>query len=164
MAVTSSTLPPDFLGGGSPNLTITPIDFSQTSVKHYAGLYAVVIDNAFSASECADLVRIAEARAAGKWERAMIDVGFGEQELDTMVRNCGRIICDGRELAGKIWARVKDAVPEIHVLQDWPDWADVTGEGICEREEVWKMTRLNERLRFLKYGAGEYFRREFSLV
>ena len=91
----------------------------------------------------------------------MIDAGYGMQMLDTTVRNCGRIVCDDHEIAERIWARVKDAVPEIGVLKDWPD---VTGERVCERKEVWKMTRLNERLRFLKYGAGDYFRRESSIV
>lgn len=94
----------------------------------------------------------------------MIDAGYGQQILDTTVRSCGRIIWDDREMAEKIWARVKGAVPEIEVLKDWPDWVDVTGKWACLRKEVWKMTRLNERLRFLKYGAGEYFRRGFCLV
>ena len=34
--------------------------------------------------------------------------------------------------------------------------------GPTKRKEVWKVTRLNERLRFLKYVGGEYFRRELS--
>lgn len=164
MVLLSSTLPPDFLSGPSPKLTVTPIDFSQAGLRAYTGCYAVIIDNAFSAAECAALVRLAEVGAAGKWERAMIDAGYGEQILDTMVRSCGRIIWDDREMAEKIWARVKGAVPEIGCLKDWPDWVDVTGEGVCERKEVWRMTRLNERLRFLKYGAGEYFRRGSTLV
>lgn len=159
MALPSSTLPPDFLCGPIPKLSVTPIDFSQTALKAYAGRYAVIIDNAFSAAECAALVRMAEARAAGKWEPAMIEAGYGDQILDTTVRSCGRIIWDDREMAEMIWARVKGAVPEIEVLKDWPDWIDVTGKWACARKEVWKMTRLNERLRFLKYGAGEYFRR-----
>ena len=52
-------------------------------------------------------------------------------------------------------------MPELELLKDWPN---VTGKWACARKEVWKMARLNERLRFLKYGAGEYFRRESSLV
>ncbi|SLM33930.1 oxidoreductase domain containing protein [Lasallia pustulata] len=127
----------------------------QTSRVSQSGLYAVIVDNAFTASECASLVRTAEVRAGGKWEHAMIDVGHGVQELDTTVRSCGRIVCDDQEIAEKIWVRVKDAVPEVEVLKDWPE---VTGKWACRLKEVWKMTRLNERLRFLKYGPGEYFR------
>jgi hypothetical protein len=37
---------------------------------------------------------------------------------------------------------------------------EVTGSGPVKRREVWKMTRLNERMRFLKYTKGEYFKRE----
>jgi hypothetical protein len=60
----------------------------------------------------------------------------------------------------KLWARIEASVPEIHRLQNW---ALVTGNGPAKRGETWKVTRLNERGRYLKYTGGEYFKRTFSL-
>lgn len=76
-------------------------------------------------------------------------------------RKCGRIIYDEPELVARLWERVKDLVPELHELVCKPE---VTGSGPAKRREVWKMTRLNERMRFLKYTAGEYFKRKLFVV
>jgi hypothetical protein len=37
----------------------------------------------------------------------------------------------------------------------------VTGNGPAKRGETWKVTRLNERGRYLKYTGGEYFKRMY---
>ena len=34
----------------------------------------------------------------------------------------------------------------------------IFGNGPAKRDEVWRLTRPNERMRFLKYEGGEYFR------
>ena len=34
----------------------------------------------------------------------------------------------------------------------------ITGKGPVKRGETWRLTRLNEKLRFLKYTSGMYFR------
>ena len=88
----------------------------------------------------------------------MIDAGGGRQELATDSRDCGRIIWDDREIAKRIWNRVKDVVPEIHSLSNAPK---ITGNWAAMRKETWRAERLNERMRFLKYGEGQYFRREY---
>lgn len=85
----------------------------------------------------------------------MVNVGNGQQRLYEDTRKCGRIIWDDRDIVAKIWARIEDTVPDIHRLQDW---SVVTGPGPTKRREVWKVTRLNERMRFLKYVGGEYFK------
>ena len=87
----------------------------------------------------------------------MVNVGNGEQELRTDVRNCGRIIWDSEDIVEKIWGRVKPHVPEILKLENMPQ---ITGSGPVRRGEVWKASRLNERMRFLKYGCDEYFNGE----
>jgi hypothetical protein len=74
-------------------------------------------------------------------------------------RKCGRIIFDSQEIVDKIWDRVKDFVPELHKIQAAPM---VTGSGPSMRRETWALTRLNERMRFLKYTSGEYFKRKLS--
>ena len=156
MGSTPFTLPSDFLTGPSPNLTIAQIDFPKRGLPDYKGLYAALIDNAFTASECASLVRAAEARTDGTWEQAMINVGGGRQMVITDARNCGRIIWDDAEVVERIWKRIRGAVPEVEVLKNCPK---ILGSGPVKWGETWRMTRLNERMRFLKYGEGEYFRR-----
>ena len=158
MAYASSALPTDFLSGPPPNLLhVKHINFAETRLEEYDGLYAVVIDNALSADECATLVHAAEARTNGTWEPAMVNRGDGTQQLATCVRNCGRTLWDDSSVVEKIWSRVKGAVPELEILKEWPE---VTGPASVLKKEKWKVVGLNERMRFLKYGAGHYFRRK----
>lgn len=151
------TLPSDFLSRPAPNLTVQKIDFSKTSLPQYGALYATVIDNALSEEECKALVRAAEAHADGKWEQAMVNVGLGRQKLISDVRDCGRIIWDDATVVDKIWSRISSSVPELKLIENA---ARVTGYGPVKRGETYQMTRLNERMRFLKYGSGQYFRRK----
>lgn len=153
----ATTLPAGFLDGPAPSLTIEKIDFVDKGISEYQDHWAVVLDGVLSQEECNTLLSIAEATTEGQWERAMVNIGGGFQALYEDTRKCGRIIYDSPELASKIWARIDRAVPEISRLHDWEL---VTGLGPWKRGETWKMTRLNERLRFLKYVGGEYFKRK----
>lgn len=148
-------LPNGFLEGPAPNLTRSDIDFTKGGIPEYEGSWAVVLDGVLSQEECDQLVAVAEATTNGTWERALVNIGGGMQAMYEDTRKCGRIILDDRVLAAKIWARVENSVPEIHRLQNWPG---VMGNGPMRRKETWKLTRLNERLRFLKYVGGEYFK------
>lgn len=157
MADTTTTLPEGFLECPAPNLTVSRIDWANTELPECKDLYAVILDGVLSAEECRALVKAAEAHTNGKWERAMVNIGGGLQAMYTDIRNCDRIIWDDVDMVAKIWARIDQAVPELKRLKDWPK---VTGMGPVKRKETWKMTRLNERMRFLKYTEGEYFRRK----
>ncbi|KAL1612611.1 hypothetical protein SLS60_000840 [Paraconiothyrium brasiliense] len=150
-------LPDGFLDGPAPNLTKHVVDFKKQGIPVYDGRWAVVLDGVLTPDECALLTKAAEGTTGGQWERyqAMVNVGNGHQQLYEDTRKCGRIIWDDRDIVAKVWARVADSVSDIHRLQDW---ADVTGIGPAKRKETWKVTRLNERMRFLKYVGGEYFR------
>lgn len=150
-------LPSDFLSGPAQGLIVQRIDFSKTSLPEYDGLYATIIDNALSEAECNTLIRAAEAHAGGKWEQAMVNVGLGRQKLISDVRDCGRIIWDDHITVGKIWSRISSSVPELESIETA---ARVTGHGPVKRGETYQMSRLNERMRFLKYGSGQYFRRK----
>ncbi|MCJ1357293.1 MAG: hypothetical protein MMC33_007289 [Icmadophila ericetorum] len=145
----------NFFAGPGPEITVQRIDFTKTPLPELNGLYAVVLDNVLSASECAEFVTAAEATSNGVWEQAQVNIGGNQQALITDIRDCGRIIWDDKEIAAKIWNRVKRSVPEIEFLKDVPY---VTGWGPAKRKEIWKAVGLNERMRFLKYGAGQYFR------
>ena len=155
MSHPASSFPSTFLTGKPPTPTKTIIDFSKSPLPEYTGDYAVIVDNALTKSECIQLIQAAEARTEGKWEQAMINTGGNTQKLVTDVRDCGRIIWDDHEIVEKIWQRVKHLVPEIHTISQQPQ---VTGLGPVRRKETLKMTRLNERMRFLRYEKGNYFR------
>lgn len=153
-------LPADFLAKPSPDLTATRIDFSKTALPRYAGAYAVILDNVLTHAECRTLLHAAEATQAGKtekWERAMVNIGQGQQAMITDVRNCGRIIWDSRDVVGRIWKRLEH-VPQVREIASLEQKPEITGAGPSKRGEVWRMTRPNERMRFLKYVGGEYFR------
>ena len=160
-AMTTFTVPHDFLlGPGRPKILKAVVDFERAKLPEYKGHYATVLDNVFTKDECDTLVQAAEAQSNGAWEPAMIDVGDGEQVLMTDARDCGRIIWNDADLVERIWSRIEDSVPEIERLKDMPS---VTGKWPVMRGETWKMTRLNERMRFLKYGQGQFFGREQHL-
>jgi hypothetical protein len=150
------SLPKDFLSGPAPNPTVHPINFTETALPEYKDFYAVILDGILTPSECRSLVSAAEEHSQGQWERAMVNIGGGQQKLLLDTRNCGRIIWDNQEIVARIWKRVEGFVPELQRLDKWPA---VTGIRV-RKGEVWKCTRLNERMRFLKYTSGEYFKRE----
>jgi hypothetical protein len=155
---TSHPLPEDFLTTPSPNITSTKIDFTKTPLPKYKDCYAVILENVLTPEECATLIRGAEATAPERgWERAMVNIGGGHQRLMTDQRNCGRIIWDSPEVVDKVWKRIAHLaeVQEIVRLENAPK---VFGNGPAKRQEVWKFTRPNERMRFLKYVGGEYFK------
>ena len=154
-----STLPEGFLSGPAPNLIRKDIDFKKSGIlTGYDNLWAVVLDGVLSEEECDTLIAAAESTTNGRWERALVNIGGGMQAMYEDTRKCGRIIWDDRDVVAKLWTRIEGAVPEIHELKNWPD---VTGNGPAKRMETWKLTRLNERMRFLKYVGGEYFKGMF---
>ncbi|KAL8634484.1 MAG: hypothetical protein Q9228_007921 [Teloschistes exilis] len=159
MSELTFTLPSDFLSKPAGDIHCQKIDFTKTSLPEYKGLYAVILDNVLTKAECDDLVRAAEGRTNGEWEQAMINIGGGHQRLITDARDCGRIIWDDAEIVARIWNRVKDQVPEILSLRGQ---AHITGNGPVRRGETWGFSRLNERMRFLKYTVGQYFGRKLS--
>lgn len=151
-----ASLPSDFLSGAGPQVEVSRIDFNKAGLPGYDGLYAVVLDNVLTAEECDQLVLAAEGCTEGAWEPALVNIGMGMQKLRLDIRKCGRIIWDDRAVVEKVWNRVKNYVPELELLSNAPD---ITGNGPVMRKETWQMTRLNERMRFLKYGAKQYFQR-----
>ncbi|CAD0105879.1 unnamed protein product [Aureobasidium uvarum] len=145
-----TSLPTDFLSTPVSGVTATRIDFDNTPLPEYADLQAYVVDNVLSAHERATL--LSAAQASGPWQRAMIKVGNGRQRQEDDQCKCGRLIWDSPEVAQKVWDRVKVFVPEITILVRQ---AELTGGSAAMRGEVWETSRLNKRLRFLKYEGGE---------
>jgi hypothetical protein len=151
----SYELPEGFLEGPAPNIKRSNVNFTKGGLPGHEGKWAVVLDGVLTEEECEQLVAAAEATTDGVWERAMVNIGGGRQAMYEDTRKCGRIIWDTPEIMAKLWARIEDKVPDIHRLDNWPS---VTGNGPAKWNEVWKVTRLNDRARFLKYVGGEYFK------
>lgn len=151
-------------------VTYSRIDWSSTSLPEYENSYAVVLDNVLSSSECEELITLAEQSAgAGSdsegivhdgWKPALVNAGQNREFLSTEYRNSDRIIWDEKEIVDRIWARCLLA----HGLEDYlkvlegETYASVIGPRAVASGTRWKLTRLNERMRFLRYGEGQYFR------
>ncbi|KAL2870209.1 uncharacterized protein BJX67DRAFT_277284 [Aspergillus lucknowensis] len=134
------------------------IDFATTdpALPEYKNHLAAVIDNALTAEECKEIIRLAEGSTTdGIWKRALINIGNGRQMLATDSRNCGRIILDSPDLAGKLFARLLPFMQGLGIVK-LDNRPLVT--GLAGRNRTYQMTRFNERLRCLKYVGGEYFR------
>lgn len=135
----------------------TPVDFSTTAIPEYSSLYACILDNVLSASECLTLLNLAKASTDGEWAHAMINSGLGgSQQLDTESRACGRIIWENESIVRGIWPRCEGSVPELMGLRDRPE---ITGKGWLKRDWGYRLKGLDKRMRFLRYFDGEYFRR-----
>jgi hypothetical protein len=157
---------PDFLPPQAPqDVTSSIIDFSSTdpAIPRYKQHFAAVIDNFMTEDECNEFLAIAEQSTISDsssskeptWERALINIGGGRQAMATDVRNCGRIILDSQDLAERLLARLNPFFRrwEMDRLEN-----KVAVTGQAGRQIIHYLTRLNERLRFLKYVGGEYFR------
>lgn len=72
-------------------------------------------------------------------------------------RKSGRIILDSPDLAQRVLTRLLPYLREFDIehVRNQPL---VTGLGPARRLETWSVSRLNERLRFLRYEGGDYFR------
>ncbi|KAH1515032.1 hypothetical protein KXX29_000626 [Aspergillus fumigatus] len=122
----------------SANATVRQISFLSTDppLPQYKDYNAVAIDNLRTEEEeCKQLLRIAEASTVEdtsgtpRWDRAMINTGGAGQILAT----------DQRKKKGLITSAM--LVP-----------------GLGGRGKACRLSRLNEKLRFLGYVGGEYFR------
>lgn len=101
--------------------------------------FCVSLDNVISPEKCEALITRTEL--AG-YEKAKINIGGGKQEVDEDYRNNDRCIIDDTELANDIFQRIQHVIPPVY------------------KEK--KLCCLNERLRFLRYDHGHYFKPHFD--
>ncbi|CAL1535961.1 unnamed protein product [Lymnaea stagnalis] len=99
------------------------------------GKLAFVLHNVISREECQSIIDDTEKRG---YDVALLNVGQDKQALVTEVRNSKRCIIDSVEYADELWSKIKEFVPEVFKGR--------------------KILGLNERLRFLRYEPGDYFR------
>ena len=150
-------------------IEVSPIDFEHSVLPEYKGLYAVILDNVMSPKECDHLIRLAEMSAGGHignlevpndgWRPAMVNVGDNYEMLVEDYRNSDRIIWDEKDVARRLWTRVLQGkgIKEYLLRLEGKTHAAALSRTA---QEAWISTEqgMNERMRFLKYGAGQYFR------
>jgi len=133
-------------------------DFSNTPLRDdYKGYYIKVIDNVFTPEECAELIALAESDQ--QWKQAAVHYGTGPNDnyVDTEYRNSQRILRFDKQAAAKIQERLLPYVPELIKIQPGDKWETVVAKR-GELDETWELAGVNERLSFLRYEKGNYFR------
>ncbi|KAE9365335.1 hypothetical protein N431DRAFT_352776 [Stipitochalara longipes BDJ] len=152
-------------------IKVSKINFEDSPLPEYKPHYAVVLDNLLSQEECDQLLVMSEmsvgAHRGGDepenhgWKPAMVNAGRNHEVLALDYRNSDRIIWDDHVIAQRLWDRVMQAegMKEYFSILEGEVYRPVCGDSIYEGER-WKVTKqgLNERLRFLKYGPGQFFR------
>ncbi|KAL7626441.1 hypothetical protein AAE478_003213 [Parahypoxylon ruwenzoriense] len=143
-------------GPAQDSITAHIIDSNETDVKEYAGYFAMTLDNVLTRQECADLLALVSPPDNAAWPAATLTAYNGSQVLDLKSRDCERLFYTSATLAGRLLARILPHLPPgIVTLENAPD---ITGQFPIIRRETWRLSRLREELRFLKYGPRQYFR------
>lgn len=121
----------------------TPIDFSSTPLgRNYSPFFALILDNVFSADECASLIRLAES--SGPWEPAA-----GDATYISGFRHSSRIFRDDVDTASLIHDRIRGCLEEAGVTEIGPEskWVEVTGKKLQNWSKArgetgfWKVAR-----------------------
>eukprot|EP01084_Bolivina_argentea_P158473 276049_1 len=98
--------------------------------------FCILIHNAFTKKECKELIKLSEKQKYGPaYVRTRDNKG---QQLNLEGRNNSRVMIDSHEMANFFFKRVEEYVPK--------KWNNK------------KVITFNERLRFLRYYKGEYFK------
>ncbi|KAI1270521.1 oxidoreductase domain-containing protein [Xylariaceae sp. FL1019] len=157
-------IPDDYLKSAPVDakpITYKPIDFEKSVLPEYKGCYAVVLDNVLSHSESAQLIELAESSVmdedkedGSSWRPALVNIGGGFEVEVPDYRKGKRIIWDTQEIVNRIWARLI-TVPEVKAsLQTLP--GAISGMRIDDNK--YEFVRVNNRMRFLKYVPGDFFK------
>ena len=122
-----------------PNHEATPVatpfaKFSRDSLKT-----CFTVEKLLSDVECAKLIALTTRMGYGK---ALVNVGGGRQIKSDDFRKSGRVMIDSPAFAAALFERLRPLLPERH-NEGRGDW-----EPVC----------LNERMRFLRYEPGDYFK------
>ncbi|KAI2466429.1 hypothetical protein F4781DRAFT_353329 [Annulohypoxylon bovei var. microspora] len=169
-------VPNDFLRSEPSDaepITFKQINFADTPLPEFKGLYAVVLDHVLSPSECVKLIELAEASVSDEnrnrdngsaWSPALVNAGGGYEVSTPNYRNSDRIIWDNQDMVDRMWARL-ERVPEIRegllsfAQEPRRTLHRAKGNGGAQNQRtVWDFHSVNKRMRFLKYGKDQFFR------
>lgn len=155
-------------------IKVNQIDFANSPLPMYKDVYAVILDNVLSQEECDQLIHMTEMSAGAHrggenepenngWKPAMVNVGNNMEVLHADYRNSDRIIWDQKEITRRLWERVLqgEGMKDYLLKLEGEKYDSVFGPSLKpKRGERWVAAKqgINERMRFLKYGAGQFFR------
>ena len=133
------------LSQGSPTTALRPRRVAVPSFgslgREKAAAAAFVIENFLTAEECQALIHLSEECG---YEQALVNIGGAQKAVDA-VRRSGRVLLDSKSGARVLFERL-----EPHLLALGLEHGPRGGWRRC--------VELNERLRFLKYDPGDYFK------
>ncbi|KAH8647880.1 hypothetical protein BX600DRAFT_443221 [Xylariales sp. PMI_506] len=137
-----------------PSARVRTIDFTDKEK-----LFAIVIEDVLTAEECQEVLSLVQpAGADSLWPRTTL-TAYGSQEIpeEETTRKCDRVVLQSPPLAEALPRRIHPFLQE-RVLNLHDD-VDITGPYPVVKGETWRLARLREGLRFLRYRSGDYFRR-----
>jgi hypothetical protein len=112
---------------------------------------AAVIHNLFTPQECAALIKLTEQKG---YHNALVHGPNGNEILRQDIRNSGRCIIDDAALATSWYDRLLTAIEGTTVKQRM---LSPHKNHNANSNRTLRAVGLNERLRFLRYTAGQYF-------
>ncbi|KAJ7848662.1 hypothetical protein B0H14DRAFT_2582965 [Mycena olivaceomarginata] len=112
------------------------VDFPAAGLPEYADCYAIIVDDLYSRSTLSSFLSEAQLQPQG------VDAASGE-----------RIIHDSFPISEQIFAELR---PHLSAIEEIEEQTYVPGVG--DATQKWRMVRLNERLRFLRYPKGGFFK------
>ncbi|KAG8925075.1 hypothetical protein FRC00_004370 [Tulasnella sp. 408] len=149
-------------------VVVHEIDWDEVGWSENRGKVAFIIDNALTPEDCQKLLKAAEDTAP--WSVAAVHGGPGDKHGVVMedYRKSSRILLDDFDLADFILSKLKPHMPEEAVdaptskywqfSEDDSDWEDEDdSKKDKNKANRVQLTRLNERLRYLKYVEGDFF-------
>ncbi|KAJ1556771.1 hypothetical protein HK405_001854 [Cladochytrium tenue] len=150
----------------SDALAAATIDWAATPLLANRGRFAAVLDGVLTPAECATLLQLAESSVPASmrspesaWRPALVNVGYGREAEATDYRNSDRIVWDSQEVVNRIWERCCAAAPGLRERLAMVRDSVVLG---TTSKQTWEFKRLNERMRVLRYGPGQFFRGHFD--
>ncbi|KAJ3504284.1 hypothetical protein NLJ89_g8017 [Agrocybe chaxingu] len=137
--------------------TAARINFSETTLTHYTGFYATVLDDVFTPEECLEL--ISSATAHSPWTPAGLSAEGPTQTVHSSFRNSDRILYVDAAVSQRIYERLRPLVEgDIGEIKVGSRWDGVTGKMRRKQGPSWRLVGVNPRLSFLRYGPGHYFK------
>ncbi|KAF8962932.1 hypothetical protein BDZ97DRAFT_2019974 [Flammula alnicola] len=134
------------------------LDWSTTPLaQDYEGHYVKIIDDLYTPQECAELIALAESDQ--EWKQAAVHYGLGANDnyVNTNYRNSERILRFDHDAAEKIYQKLLPYVQEFLKIRPGDEWEDIVGMPGRVRG-TWECVGVNERLSFLRYGKGNFFK------
>ncbi|KAG8891261.1 hypothetical protein FRC01_014799 [Tulasnella sp. 417] len=149
-------------------VVVHKVDWEEVGFPENKGKVALIIDNALTPEDCQKLLKAAEDSAP--WSAAAIHGGPGDKTGVVVedYRKSSRILLDDFELADFILSKLKPHLPReaLDAPKSKYHQFGLDGEGNQDKlKKIFRikqaspvqLTRLNERLRYLKYVDGDFF-------